>query len=66
MGLVLEPGELAVEPGEDDALGDGPDAVPVALLVYELPLAEYVMNILIDGCEVPVRLRPEKQMISSF
>jgi hypothetical protein len=67
-GVGLEPGELAVEPGEvdADALGDGPDAVPVALVVYELPLDEYVMNTLIAGCEVPVRLGPEKQTISSF
>jgi hypothetical protein len=46
--------------GVGEPLDDGEDP-----LVYEAPLAEYVMNVLICGCEVPVRLGPEKQMTTS-
>jgi len=48
-----------------DGVGEPPDDGEDPL-VYEAPLAEYVMNVLICGCEVPVRLGPEKQMTKSF
>ncbi len=57
-----EPGPVPPGDEEDDAPGEGE---ALALLVYVVPLAEYVMNVLIAGCEVPVRLGPEKQMTAS-
>ena len=47
-----------------DGVGEPPDDGEDPL-VYKAPLAEYVMNVLICGCEVPVRLGPEKQMTTS-
>jgi hypothetical protein len=55
-----EPGPVPPGDGEDEAPGEG-----LPLLAYAVPLAEYVMNVLIAGCEVPVRLGPEKQMTAS-
>jgi hypothetical protein len=61
-----------VPPGEcaDELLGVGvapPPLVPVLVadVVYVLPSAEKVMKVYISGCEVPVRLAPEKQITAN-
>jgi hypothetical protein len=75
-GDVVAPGEEddpeLVPPGErdDEPLGVGEAPPPLVLgllaeVVYVLPSAEKVMKVSISGCEVPVRLAPEKQITTN-